>query len=71
MTTSYIYRWNRNGRKGQACQVLARSRVIRPIPAQLLAFGAPRAARFNSILVQFADGYRMVTSGNAIRKEKA
>lgn len=70
MTLPYIYRWNRKGRKGQPCQVLSRSRIVRPIPSQVLAFGAPRdiSIRFNSILVEFADGYRMITSGNAIRK---
>lgn len=51
MTFPYIYRWDRQGRKGQACAVTAR--------------GA-----FNSIRVQFADGYVMITSGNSIRKFK-
>lgn len=45
----YIYRWNRQGRKGHPCRVLARGTL-------------------NSCLVEFADGYRMVTSRNAIRK---
>jgi len=45
----YLYRWDRQGRKGQACEVLARGTM-------------------NSCLVEFADGYRMVTSRNAIKK---
>jgi len=47
----YIYRWDRQGRKGQPCNVMARG-------------------KFNSIRVEFADGYVMITSGNAIRKNK-
>lgn len=47
----YVYRWDRHGRKGQACDV--------PV----------RGAR-NSCLVVFADGFKMVTSRNAIRREK-
>ena len=45
----YIYRWDRQGRKGQTCRVTARG-------------------KFNSIRVEFEDGYVMITSGNAIRK---
>lgn len=48
----YVYRWDRQGRKGQLCELLARGKM-------------------NSILVRFADGYTMVTSGNAIRRVKA
>ncbi|SOC43789.1 hypothetical protein SAMN05892877_111231 [Rhizobium subbaraonis] len=48
----YIFRWNRQNRKGQPCEVLARGTM-------------------NSCLVRFADGYRMVTSRNAIMKNKA
>ena len=47
----YIYRWDRQGRKGQPCRVACRGTM-------------------NSILVVFADGYSMVTSGNAIRRLK-
>jgi hypothetical protein len=47
----YIYRWDRQGRKGQPCEVLCRG-------------------TFNSRLVRFSDGYKMVTSGNALRKNK-
>lgn len=49
MSFPYIYRWDRQGRKGQACAVTARGTM-------------------NSIRVEFADGYVMITSGNAIRK---
>ena len=48
----YIFRWNRQNRKGQPCEVLARGTM-------------------NSCLVRFADGYRMVTSRNAIMKNTA
>lgn len=48
----YVFRWNRQRRKGQPCAVLARGTM-------------------NSCLVVFADGYRMVTSRNAIMKNKA
>lgn len=52
MNLPYIYRWDRQGRKSQACNVLARGTM-------------------NSCLVEFADGYRMVTSRNAIMKNRA
>lgn len=45
----YIYRWNRQNRKGQLCYVTARGKM-------------------NSIRLEFADGYVMITSGNSIRK---
>jgi hypothetical protein len=67
----YIYRWNRQDRKGQPCRILARSRIIRPIETGTLAFGQPASVRLNSVLVEFADGYRMTTSGHAIRKVKS
>lgn len=44
----YIYRWNRQGRKGQPCNVLVRGSM-------------------NSCLVEFQDGFKMVTSRNAIK----
>lgn len=47
----YIYRWNRCGRKGQRCTVIARGTM-------------------NSCLLEFEDGWRMVTSRNAIMKAK-
>jgi hypothetical protein len=46
---THIYRWDRQGRKGQLCRITARGKM-------------------NSIRVEFADGYVMITSGNAIRK---
>ncbi len=49
MTLPYIYRWNRQGRKGQLCELLARGKM-------------------NSVCVRFADGYTMITSGNALRR---
>lgn len=45
----YLYRWDRQGRKGQPCRVTMRG-------------------KFNSIRVEFEDGYTMITSGNAIRR---
>ena len=48
---AYVYRWNRQGRKGQRCRLLLRGKM-------------------NSILVEFADGYTMITSGNAIRRAR-
>lgn len=67
MAQLYIYRWNRQGRKGQVCTVTARSRASGTATPRL-AFGAPHRPRFNSICVRFEDGHTMVTSGNAIRK---
>lgn len=47
----YVYRWNRQGRKGQRCRLLARGTM-------------------NSCLLVFGDGYTMVSSRNALMKEK-
>jgi len=47
----YVYRWNRQDRKGQRCRLIARGKM-------------------NSICVEFGDGYRMITSGNAIMRAK-
>lgn len=44
-----VYRWDRQGRKGQPCKVTARGKM-------------------NSVRVEFEDGYRMITSGNALRR---
>lgn len=55
----YIYHWDRQGRKGQRCAVTARSRRGKGIH------------NFNSIRVEFEDGFKMVTSGNAIRKVRS
>jgi hypothetical protein len=45
----YEYRWNRMGRKGRICRVLARGKM-------------------NSCLVEFTDGFKAITSRNAIKK---
>lgn len=63
----YLYRWDRLGRKGQPCRVTARSKAAHATFA-LPGFGEPARPRFNSVRVEFADGFAMVTSGNAIRK---
>lgn len=47
--TRYVYAWNRCGRKGQTCKLLARGAM-------------------NSCLLEFDDGFRMVTSRNALRR---
>lgn len=63
----YLFRWDRLGRKGELCAVEARSRAhVSETP--LLAFGAPASPRFNSVCLVFADGFRVITSGNAIRR---
>lgn len=49
--TRYVFRWNRLGRKGQTCRLIARGAM-------------------NSCLLEFEDGWRMVTSRNAIMKAK-
>ncbi len=49
----YIFRWNRQDRKCQPCEVLIRTKVM------------------NSCLVRFGDGYTMVTSRNALMKNRA
>lgn len=67
MTLPYLFRWDRHGRKGQACAVTARSKA-RPGETPLLAFGRPASPRFNSVRIEFADGFAIVTSGNAIRR---
>lgn len=55
----YVYRWDRCGRKGQRCRVFARSGRW------------PNGKSMNSVGLEFEDGFRMVTSGNALRKVKA
>lgn len=49
--TLYIYRWNRCGRKGQTCRLIARGTQ-------------------NSCALEFADGFRMVTSRNALKRAR-
>jgi hypothetical protein len=58
MEFNYIYRWNRQGRKGRRCAVTARS------------LRGKGVHNFNSIRVEFEDGYVMITSGNSIRRAK-
>jgi hypothetical protein len=48
----YIYRWDRQGRKGQRCYVRVRGSM-------------------NSCLVEFLDGFKMVTSRNALKRAEA
>ena len=47
----YVYRWHRQGRKGQCCEVIARGTM-------------------NSCAVRFEDGYTMVTSRNALKRNR-
>lgn len=47
----YVYRWDRQGRKGQFCRVTARGKR-------------------NSARVEFADGFVMITSRNALARRK-
>ena len=47
--TRYVFRWNRFGRKGHLCKVIARGKM-------------------NSCMLEFDDGWRVVTSRNALRK---
>lgn len=67
----YIYRWDRDGRKGSPCRILARSKRMQASPAGIVVFGQPEPKNFNSILIEFSDSHRTVTSGNAIRKAKS
>jgi hypothetical protein len=69
MNLPYIFRWNRHGRKDESCAVTARSKA-RPGETPLLAFGRPASPRFNSVRLEFADGFTTITSGNAIRRSK-
>ncbi len=67
----YVYRWNEGDRKGQACRVLARSRRMpaQPVDPGIVIVGTPPAPKnFNSILLEFEDGHRTITSGNAIKR---
>lgn len=69
--SAYVYRWDKGDRKGQACQLLARS-PRRPAEAGdpgIVIVGQPPAPKsFNSILIEFEDGHRIVTSANAIKR---
>lgn len=59
MTFPYLYRWNRCGRKGQPCKVTARAKRWKDSKTQT-----------NSVRVEFEDGFRMVTSGNALKRRE-
>ncbi len=65
----YLFRWDRLGRKGEHCAVEARSRA-HASATPLLAFGTPASPRFNSVCLVFADDFRVITSGNAIRRAR-
>lgn len=60
MTFPYVYRWDRAGRKGQLCRVVARSDRHKV---------DGRCAPV-SVMVEFEDGGKLVTSGNALRRAK-
>lgn len=62
----YRFRWNVAGRKSEPCKVTARSGVSGG--ETRVVFGAPGPKRFNTIRVEFADGFVLITSGNAIRR---
>lgn len=64
---SHIFFWDRCGRKGQPCRVLARPIAGRG-KASFIAFGLPKAKNLNSVAVEFADGFTLVTSGRALRR---
>ena len=73
----YVYRWDRQGRKGQTCRVLVRGKRQRAVDPKLWWPDAvtvswfnsrPKPKDLNSRLIEFEDGYRMVSLGNAIRR---
>jgi len=64
----YRFRWDRFGRKGEPCRVTARSRPAKASVTPLLAFGSTARPRFNSVQLEFADGFTVITSGNAIAR---
>ena len=65
MDFPYVYRWDKQGCKGQVCKVLARGKAANvcewPPTVKLLE-------NMNSRLVEFTDGYQMVTSRNALKR---
>lgn len=68
----YIYFWNRMGRKGQRCRVVARAK-IRVKHLVVTINGKTEERKWsggNSRLIEFEDGFKAVTSGNALRKAK-
>lgn len=73
MTFPYIFRWNEPpGRKCTPCRVVARSRPPRAPLVPLFAFGRLGSLGIrNSVMLEFEDGARIVTSGNSIRRANA
>lgn len=72
----YVYQWRRLGedRKGQRCRVLARSKLpvaLCRLDLDIVVGEHPAPKNFNSILLEFEDGFTVVTSGNSIRKAPA
>lgn len=63
-----VFRWNRLDRKGQPCRLVCRSRDRLPGEAILPGIVTPAPKAFNSVMLEFGDGMRIVTSGNAIRR---
>lgn len=60
---THVYRWGKYlpDRKGQRCRVLARSRLFPRIPNK-------KRRGMGSILLEFEDGFKIVTSRYAVRK---
>ena len=60
------------GRKGQRCRVVARASIR--VKHLVVTINGQREEKKwkggNSVMVEFEDGYRAVTSGNALRKAK-
>lgn len=64
----YPLRWywrKRHGdRKGHPCRVVARSRPARAPDGSV-------ARRWNTVMVEWPDGFRTITSGHALRKPES
>lgn len=78
----YLFRWNVEGRKGQACQVRARSRhpVAVEWPCAGIAISTllpepgeerKKLRALGSRLLEFEDGFCMVAPGFAIERQRA
>lgn len=71
----YVFQWAKLGpeRKGARCRVLARSKTPSALCRPVAIAGEHPAPpkNFNSILIEFEDGFTVVTSGNSIRKAPA
>ena len=66
----YVFVWDRAGRKGQRCRVWARSKPSKGDLPGADGETFPVTKRWNSVGIEFPDGFKMVTSGNAVRKAK-